>query len=93
MAESCRSCGAPLIWARTEKKRWLPLDAEPVDARSGASVFVLRETDQPKPLALAVTPAAFPGEPLYVAHFGTCPHADKWRRAKARAELEHERPL
>lgn len=93
MAEACRSCGAPLIWARTEKSRWLPLDAEPVTARFGASLFVLRERDQPKPLAVAIPPTVFPDEPAYQAHFATCPHADKWRGAKARAERELDQPL
>ena len=26
----CRACGAPIIWARTENEKHIPLDAEPV---------------------------------------------------------------
>lgn len=93
MSASCRSCGAPLLWARTSGRRWLPLDAEPVADHSRGTLFVLRELADPKPLAVAVPPASMPGGLLYRAHFVSCPHADKWRSAKRRAEREQGRRL
>ena len=54
----------------------MPLDPEPVEEGN----IVLRELDQPTPLALAVPPAAFPDEPRYLSHFATCPDAARHRR-------------
>jgi len=30
MTPSCRSCGAPILWARSTRGRMVPLDREPV---------------------------------------------------------------
>lgn len=73
MDERCRSCGAPVRWVPTEAGRSMPLDAEPsdrgnVELRAGVAVVV--DPDQP----------TLTGEPRYVAHFSTCPDADRWRR-------------
>lgn len=77
----CRSCGAEILWAATEHDRKMPLDAVPVDVEqldNYAGLFVL----MPGPLALAATPAMFPGEAFYRSHFATCPEADAWRNRK-----------
>lgn len=74
---ACKSCGAQIIWARTEHGRRIPLDAEPYHGPSPAGLFVLREARE---LALAVPPDVFPTEPHYRSHFATCPEAGSWRR-------------
>jgi len=71
----CRSCDAPLLWARTERGRRIPLDPEPYTGPEPGGLFVLRDD-----VAIAVSPGAFEGEPLYRSHFVTCPHANDWRR-------------
>ncbi len=71
MTASCRSCGAPIIWAKTEKGKAMPLDAEP--AQTGTLWLfagVVQTGDQP--------PAV--NGPTYTSHFATCPQAGKWRK-------------
>jgi hypothetical protein len=72
---SCRSCQAPIMWATTERGKSIPLDLEPYRGDSPAGLFVLRGRT-----AIAVTPEAFPDEPVYRSHFSTCPHAAEHRR-------------
>lgn len=80
----CSSCGAPIIWARTEKGRRMPLDPGAREdgnvARLGAQVG--------GDLLVEVLPAghtATSGDPLrFVTHFVTCPHADQWRKERRR---------
>src|SRR5690606_21933244 len=47
----CRSCDAPIIWARSEATdRWMPLDADPRDD----GTFIVAGWDDP-PVALAAS--------------------------------------
>ena len=69
----CRSCGAQIIWAQTERGNTIPLDATPYTGDDPSGQFVVHVH------AIAVPPDAFPDEPHYVAHFATCPDADAWR--------------
>jgi hypothetical protein len=75
----CRSCSAPVLWVGTEKGNRMLLDREPYDGDHPAGLFVIRVLDG-KVLAIAVTPDAFPGEPVYRSHFATCPDANRWRK-------------
>ena len=71
---ACRSCSQPILWARTASGKRMPLDAAPVcDAIAETrGLFVLRETDQETPLALAAW--GLEGlEPHYRRHWATCP--------------------
>lgn len=74
----CRSCHAPIRWARTEKGKRMPLDPAPVLGGNRS----LEEVP-----AYQLTPAYFiteaitphPDRPGYVSHFSTCPHAARHR--------------
>lgn len=60
----CKSCGATIIWAKTEKGVPIPLDASPVMmrfVRKGSSDVVERRT-------------------TYQTHFVTCPNAADHRK-------------
>lgn len=80
----CRSCSAPIIWARAEASdRWMPMDAEPVNNTAKGTVFVLMGWDDP-PVATRFDPNASddPLAPIrdrYVSHFATCPNANDHR--------------
>jgi hypothetical protein len=70
------------LWARTERERRMPLDAEPYAGDDPRGLFVLRDENSLEgPLAIAVPPAAFADERLYRSHFATCPHAAQHRKA------------
>ena len=79
---ACRSCGAPILWARTEAGKSIPLDSEP---HPGGTI---RIDDANPPLAIVVTIYAatpdelFGGAPLYRSHFATCPDADRHRKGR-----------
>ena len=82
---SCRSCRAPIIWARTERGKKMPLDTpgKTPDELPNGTTFVLRERDHPDgPLAMAASTVAFPDELHYLSHFATCPDRDEHRRPR-----------
>jgi ribulose 1,5-bisphosphate synthetase/thiazole synthase len=70
MSDTCRSCGAAIIWAPSAMtNRLMPLDAIPVDA----GTFVLTATGH-----AAYHPSST--APRYVSHFATCPNAAAHRK-------------
>ncbi len=84
----CKSCGAPIFWARTEAGRAMPVDAEPVadgrvilsDRHGTVIARVLRRDEEPPPGAILRRP-----------HHSTCPHRDDWHNAaKAKKGSNHE---
>ena len=74
MSAICRSCGAPIVWAKTSRGLSMPLDAAPVVDGNVA----IRDG-----VAVVVDPGGLfderPGEVRYVAHFATCPQAAQHR--------------
>jgi len=76
----CRSCGASILWVRTQAGKNMPVDAEP----SSAGVFVVHEPEPGagNPLAERLandTAATYTGE-KHQSHFETCPDAKRWSR-------------
>ncbi len=62
---ACRSCGAEIVWALTDKGKRMPLDA------LAERRFVL------KTVGGQLTCLS---EPVYTSHFVTCPDADQHRK-------------
>jgi len=65
--DACFSCHAPVIWAKTEKGRAMPVDAAPVETGNIE-------------LAGGVAKYVPAGTGRYVSHFVTCPQAKGWRK-------------
>jgi hypothetical protein len=77
----CRSCNAEILWARTERGKKMPLDADAYTGLAPGGLFVLREIDDwDGPLALAAW-GLLGTEPHYRSHFATCPDAADHRKA------------
>jgi hypothetical protein len=81
--QHCRSCGAKILWATTEKGRRMPVDFSPNEK---GNIF-LQHRPEREPLAVYATAeqiAAFEGtlqqHRLFTSHFATCPEAKKWRK-------------
>jgi hypothetical protein len=75
---ACRSCGALVVWAQTERGKRAPIDASPTE---GGTTVLRERPGEEAPLAIFGVPDdAFPGEPRYTSHFATCPHASDWRQ-------------
>jgi len=80
MTSACRSCGAPIRWARTEKGRPIPLD---LDAVRDGNVDVVWIGGERVAIVLGSADAAaaqIAGHDLYKTHFATCPNAPEHRR-------------
>lgn len=73
---TCRSCDAPILWARTPADRLMPLDATPSDR---GNVELVDERPGQAPLAIVHPQPPFLAGDLYLSHFATCPNADDWR--------------
>jgi hypothetical protein len=72
----CRSCDAPIKWAKTRAGKTIPVDAEP--SADGNLVLV------PDFLGglFALAADSDPDKPRHKSHFATCPNADAHRKAK-----------
>lgn len=73
---TCRSCGASLFWATTERGKKMPVDAVPNPSGNVAvreingSVFATVDDNRQGSLW-----------GRYTSHFATCPDANTWRSA------------
>ena len=75
----CRSCGAPIFWAKTEGNKNIPIDLEPVeDGNIGIRSKDLEESRNP---IARVIDWKWSGK-RFVSHFVTCPQAKRWRKDK-----------
>ena len=73
MTDACRSCEQPIIWARTEKNKPMPVD--PTEVSNGN--LILTRDDPDGPWVAHVVRA---GEGTHVSHFATCYYAKEWRK-------------
>lgn len=76
---ACKSCGAPIRWARTEARKNMPLDVDP--ATGDLAVFddgnvVVTGWEGPLRTVKVVTA----GEGPHRSHFASCPNAKGHRR-------------
>lgn len=76
----CRSCKAPLLWARTEATgKAIPLDAEP---HPDGNVIIVREgaRDVARVLGPLEVAALDPSMERFMPHFQSCPNGSEFRR-------------
>lgn len=81
MAE-CRSCGAPIRWVTTVKGKHIPLNRQPDPDRGNVRRVGTHAGADARAQVLGDVEAAAAreiGEPLWLAHFATCPNADGHR--------------
>jgi hypothetical protein len=76
--EPCRSCKAPVVWAKTVNDKWAPFDAKP-ERR-----FILHPGED------GILRAE--SQPTYQSHYSTCPDAAKWRAGGAGAPPNDQPP-
>lgn len=79
----CRSCKAPIVWAKTVELRSIPLDAT---ADGSLVVFGdgnLADTGRRAPGGAKTTMVVRyvdAGEGRYRSHFASCPDSSNWRK-------------
>jgi hypothetical protein len=71
MADRCRSCLAPIKWAKTIRDRRIPLDPNP---SPDGNIELING------IAHVVGTSDNPADIRHISHFATCPHANKHRR-------------
>jgi hypothetical protein len=76
----CRSCGAEMCWATTAVGKAMPLNPHPDPAGNVRLTTIAGQT-----VAQVVGATIDLLDPTddgvrYIAHFATCPHADRWRQ-------------
>jgi hypothetical protein len=86
MAE-CKSCGAPIRWAWTDKDKRMPLDAEPSEKGNMEIIGYGTKDGTTEPIVRVLKKGegdTLPGlepPPRYISHFATCPDAAQHRQA------------
>lgn len=81
--DRCRSCSAPVIWARTANGKTIPIDEDEIPtAVKGA--YVLEEPADPREAPSAIYYSKAPLElrlanGLHLSHWASCPNADQHR--------------
>lgn len=85
---TCRGCGLPIIWIRTQYGKSMPCDPEQVvywQSRLGLQKIVTPNGE--------VVNASLEGDPQlatgigYISHFATCPKAGEFRRKRDGQEV------
>lgn len=69
---NCRSCGAPIMWAKGVTGRSMPLNVKPVP---DGNVTLLDGVATVHPSGHTF----YDDDVRYVSHFATCRDADAWR--------------
>lgn len=76
----CKGCGEPMVWAKTERGKNMPLDPEEVDRRDVGpkiTLFDIVRGEDGKPAALVSTSVRG-----HVAHWVTCEKRDEFKRER-----------
>jgi hypothetical protein len=79
--DTCRSCGAPIWWAITEKGRRMPLD--PPGTHPDPNLYAWRDHVGILHVG-AENPATIASLTETTSHFATCPNADQHRRPRSK---------
>jgi hypothetical protein len=90
VADRCRSCGEPVVWAISLRGKRSPLDARP-DAMRGTMLLAAADGEHGTRMAIHVShlaeearnAAQHQGLRLYTSHFATCRFAERHRKAAA----------
>jgi hypothetical protein len=80
----CRSCGAEIVFAETERGKIMPIDKEPVANGNLGLFHRVDKNGEPQPhvRSLSTEPQLFGDGPRYQSHFVSCPAAEKHRKAR-----------
>ena len=76
MPATCESCGAEIIWVKTRRGKWMPIDRDPVvefGPMKGNLVLLSKSQDA----MVAGRDTIVTG---HASHFATCPNANKHRK-------------
>jgi hypothetical protein len=78
MSEKCRSCGASILWALTERHKRIPIDEKPVPDGN----IILLDQGNFRPMLALYNSDPPPDVDRYKSHFATCKQAEQWRKRR-----------
>jgi hypothetical protein len=86
MGDTCRSCGAAIVWAKMIRDGVPTGKTMPVDAGTDpkGTVWLYGGDDDPKATVLTgleLENARFTAAPLRLSHFATCPQSREWKKS------------
>ena len=70
----CRECKVDLVYFKTKRGKWMPIEAEPIIAEGDEKNVYNNEGELIK--------KAEAGTKIYLNHWGSCPAAKKFRKKK-----------
>lgn len=87
---TCKSCGAPIVWIKTQNGRSMPCDATAVEYQENYKGSTTIVTDDGRVIRANIVAAG--NSPLtpaidgngYISHFATCPYAKQHRQRNDR---------
>lgn len=74
---ACKSCGASILWAKTDTGKSMPVDAEPTD---DGNVLLYRTPRGLQAVVMGARTEPDPRASRHHTHFETCPQAQEHRR-------------
>ncbi len=84
---NCKSCGAPIVWIKTQNGKNMPCDADAVEYQEnykGKSTVVTEDGRVIKATIIDRAGGGFLSPVIdgkgYIPHWATCPHAAQHRR-------------
>ncbi len=84
---NCKSCGAPIVWVKTQNGKNMPCDADAVEYQEnykGKSTVVTEDGRVLKATIIDRTGGGLLSPIIdgkgYIPHWATCPHAAQHRR-------------
>jgi hypothetical protein len=77
---ACRSCGAPIVWAKTTHGKSIPLDQDPSEEGTIVLLEGVAHIFRKRPDQVTLLRMGAPADtPFYTTHFATCPQGKDWR--------------
>lgn len=74
----CRSCGAEIIWIKTQTGKSMPVDSERIYYTPKTNGLLKLVTPDGRVISAEPDPSSTVW--AYVSHFATCPYADRHRK-------------
>ncbi len=77
---TCSKCGAPIVWLRTPKGKWMPADAGPKPYKANPEGKDTVVNDRGEMVRCDLKFEGIPSGQARIPHWATCPNAREFRK-------------
>lgn len=87
--DNCKKCGAPIIWLKTPKGKWMCCDEGLLAYKAnpnGKDILISDRGETIRCDIIETGPGIYPTGMARRAHWATCPFAEDFRKKKGGAE-------